>query len=109
MVADESFGGDGGVKSGLEEEEVFEAVRECLRALRPVGASKTDCLRRGRVLCDSENNEDDIEGDEDDDEEDEEVVMNWEEPMSEEVVEVVKPKDEDGSGGAIIREEDEEA
>ncbi len=73
----ESFGGDGGVKSGLEEEEaeevVAEAVRECLRALRPVGASKTDCLRRGRVLCDSENNEDN-EGDEEDEED--EVVMN---------------------------------
>lgn len=105
-MADESFGGDGGVKSGLEEEEAEEAVRECLRALRPVGASKTDCLRRGRVLCDSENNED-IEGDEGDEEEEEEVVvMNWEEPMSEEVV--VKPKDEDGSGGAIISEEDED-
>lgn len=77
VVADESFGGDGGVKSGLEEEEaeeaVAEAVRECLRALRPVGASKTDCLRRGRVLCDSENNEDN-EGDEEDEED--EVVMN---------------------------------
>lgn len=69
----ESFGGDGGVKSGLEEKEEFEAARECLRALRPVGASKTDCLRRGRVLCDSENNEDN-EGDEEDEED--EVVMN---------------------------------
>ena len=99
-MADESFGGGGGVKSGLEEE--VEAVRECLRALRPVGASKTDCLRRGRVLCDSER--EDNEGDEEGEEE--EVVMNWEEPMSEEVV--VKPKDEDGSGGAIISEEDED-
>ena len=79
MVADESFGGDGGVKSGLEEEEaeevVAEAVRECLRALRPVGASKTDCLRRGRVLCDSEREDnEDNEGVEDDEED--EVVMN---------------------------------
>ncbi len=63
--------GEGGVKSGLEEWWPA-ALRR--RALKPVGASKTDCLRRGRVRsCDCSGEEEEAIKDEDEGE-DEEVI-----------------------------------